>query len=74
MLSSIDQCSTKESGLSDTLYIFIPHVRRSGVRASITVVHIQAFFKMCGISFDPASFLEQLICLLQLSSNQIFED
>ena len=35
--------STKESGSSD---IFIREVRSSGVRASITIVHIRKFFKM----------------------------
>ena len=40
------------------LYIFIHDVRLSGVRASITIVHIRKFYKYNEISFDPDSFLE----------------
>ena len=37
--------STRESGSSDILRIFIHEVRLSGVRASITIVHIRKFYK-----------------------------
>ena len=44
-----------------SLYIFIHEVRVSGVRASISIVHIRKFcyvVKCNEISFDPDFFLE----------------
>ena len=38
------------------LYIFILEARMSGIRASISIVHIRNSTKSNGISFDPDSF------------------
>ena len=38
--------SAKSLGQALFLYIFIHEIRSSGVRASITIVHIRKFYKM----------------------------
>ena len=45
-------------------------VRLSGVRGSVTKVHIRKFYKIC----ESAPFLEYLQCLFKLGiENKVFE-
>ena len=46
MLNRPFSYSAKEPGSSVVLYTFIHEIRSSGVRASITVVHVRKFYQM----------------------------
>ena len=48
MFSRIDLLAIQQNSLDRALflYIFIHEIRSSGVRASVTIVHIRKFYKM----------------------------